>query len=340
MKIDCMDYFAGFGGFTSGAQAAGSNVVVHVAVNHNPNAIKVHAHNHPETMHFIEDLMKMPHSVFRGEIRVLLAAPACQGHSKAARPARSAFKRCSEYHDRLRATAWAVIDGARDIEPDAVIVENVPQFEQWAGFPAWRADLESLGYRVQIHHLRASDFGVAQLRDRVFISAVRGNAPVHVTPTTPGARLPASSCIDWNAGSWKPIGVSKGRALAKRKAAFAKFPHGSVCSLFSHNSYYNAWTEPFRTITTKYPSQTAIIRRDGQFRRLRPSEIARAMGFGTSHQVPKGLTLEQLARGYGGAVCPPVGSAIFKAVIAATPGLTLAAPQQARAEQTTFAFAA
>lgn len=51
-----VDLFAGMGGWTTGARAAGVNVVW--AANHWPTAVHWHAANHPETVHVCQDLQQ------------------------------------------------------------------------------------------------------------------------------------------------------------------------------------------------------------------------------------------------------------------------------------------
>lgn len=77
-----VDYFAGAGGFTLGAQLAGAQVVA--AINHNPLAVQTHARNHPGALHLCEDLTRFdPRRL--PPFDILVASPACQGHSARAR---------------------------------------------------------------------------------------------------------------------------------------------------------------------------------------------------------------------------------------------------------------
>ena len=344
------DYFCGLGGMSMAAELAGldaarrkgggvSLVEIGVAINHHGPALRLHSANHPGTVHWREDLLSFDHGIFgpaRGEpglIDVLLAAPACQGHSQAGRPSRaSGGEGVREYHDKLRATAWSVASAARDMAPAAIIVENVPQFLDWNDFGRWFSLIEGYGYRGEVHRLMASDFGVPQLRLRVFVSFVSSGGDVIVEPTTPGARIPASTCIDWDlqepkwagkAGMWKPITATRGKkALAMRLDAHKRYPKGVIVSDFGHDAVHCAFTEPWRTITTKSPSQTKIIRSDGMMRRPLPSELARAMGFPPGFKLPTS-TLGEADRGLGGAICPPAGQAVIDAVARAQ-GIKLA----------------
>jgi len=79
-SIKAADLFAGLGGFTEGAEAAGVDVVW--AANHWPQAVECHRRNHPRVEHLCQDLQQADWTtVPRHDL--LLASPACQGHSKA-----------------------------------------------------------------------------------------------------------------------------------------------------------------------------------------------------------------------------------------------------------------
>lgn len=103
------------------------------------------------------------------------------------------------------------------IMPRAVFLENVPGFAS-AKFASYREkitlDLLSLGYETKISVLRAADFGVAQVRPRCLIVAMRPSDMAHFrwpeattpTPVTVGEALldmMASRCLPWpGAQAW------------------------------------------------------------------------------------------------------------------------------------------
>src|SRR5690242_5304548 len=95
-----VDLFSGAGGFTCGAAMAG--VPVAFAANHWPLAVETHKLNHPTTQHVCQDLRQADWTALP-KYDLLLASPACQGHSTASQPQRR------QYHDAMRATAWAVV---------------------------------------------------------------------------------------------------------------------------------------------------------------------------------------------------------------------------------------
>lgn len=89
--MEAIDLFAGAGGFSEGARLAGVRVTW--AANHWRQAVEYHGQNHPETVHACQDLQQADWREVPGH-DVMLASPACQGHS----PARGKEK---PHHDAL-----------------------------------------------------------------------------------------------------------------------------------------------------------------------------------------------------------------------------------------------
>lgn len=302
-----IDLFAGWGGFTLGAQAAGARVVW--AANHWPLAVQAHAANHPGVHHECQDLRQADWTRLPA-FDLLLAAPACQGHSTASQPRRRA------YHDALRATAWAVVDCADVTEPRAIIVENVPSFRRWRLYPHWRQALQTLGYLVSEHEITATAHGVPQRRRRLFIVALRRPGFYWRSPNV--REEPAfGPCVEWSGGRWRPL--SEASPGARERIALAQRQHGRRCVIqhVSLSTRAKAATglplsEPLRTVTTK--DQWCVV--DGRrYRPLTVRETARAMGFPDSYQWPEEATRRDKITGLGNAVCPPVATALVSSVM-------------------------
>ena len=291
-----VDLFAGWGGFTLGAQDAGVDVLW--AANHWPLAVEAHALNHPETAHVCQDLRQANWSELP-EYDLLLASPACQGHSTASQPKRR------RYHDALRATAWAVLDCADQTEPRAILVENVPSFLRWRLYPLWRQGLEQLGYHVEEHRILATAFGVPQRRERLFISAAR-NGPIKLV--TPKMELEPAfrPHIEWDAGRWRPVGNARPKAMERILAGRERFGERfAVQHVTGHRGI--TLDEPLRTVTCQ--DQWAIVDGDN-YRPLTIRETARAMGFPDSYGWPDGCRRRDVIKGLGNAVCPPVAASL------------------------------
>jgi DNA (cytosine-5)-methyltransferase 1 len=305
--VKAVDLFAGWGGFTLGATQAGASVVY--AANHWPLAVQVHAANHPTTHHECQDLRQADWSALP-EFDLLLASPACQGHSQAAQPKRVGATRRA--HDALRATAWAVVDCVEVTRPRAIIVENVVDFRRWDKFDLWLEALRRDGYSLQQHIITATSHRVPQQRQRLFVVGTRnGRAlPLRLPRLLSGAPEFAP-CIEPNATGWRPIaGCPFPRARTSLQAAASKYGRALVQYTTGHTGI--SLREPIRTITTK--DQWRLVEGD-QYRPLTLREYARGMGFPDSYTWPDGLSRSDVVKGLGNAVCPPVARDVVRAVM-------------------------
>jgi DNA (cytosine-5)-methyltransferase 1 len=298
--INAIDLFAGAGGFSTGAQLAGVRVVW--AANHWQAAVETHRANHPETKHSCQDLHQAdwqnvpPHDL-------LLASPACQGHSRARGKDRP-------HHDQARSTAWAVVSCAEFHRPAAIVVENVPEFTRWLLFPAWKEALAVLGYALSINLLDAADFGVPQHRRRVYIIATRSQAPFHFKHA-PQPFCPVSSILNGPCGQhWSPIRTkcenTRARVRAGRKTHGDRF----LVAYYGNEDGGRSIHRPLGTVTTR--DRYALIE-GTKMRMLTVDENRAAMGFPASYKLPPN---KRLATHFlGNAVCPPVARAVISQLI-------------------------
>lgn len=295
------DLFCGFGGSSAGAKLAGFEVAW--ACNHDPTAIKVHEMNNPKTEHACEDALLTNYFDDVPDCDFLMASPACQGHSTASQPKRR------RYHEKSRASAWAVIQAIDAKRPRTVVVENTPGFVKWDGFDAWLYAIECFGYSVQVHFLNSADFGVPQLRRRMFLVA-RQDGPVElIVPNTPW--VPFESVLEEVEDGWISIEDAcdgdKVRLREGRKKCGDRF-------LLQQTTNHRGvpLDQPIRTITTK--DHWKLVEGD-RMRRLTVGELMRGMGFPSSYIVPDGLSRTLAIKGIGNAVCPPMMQAILQQVV-------------------------
>lgn len=298
-----IDLFAGAGGFSTGARIAGAQVLW--AANHWPAAVRWHAANHPGTVHACQDLQQAD---FRDAPAhdLLLASPACQGHSRA----RGAEK---PHHDALRSTAWAVVTCVEVHRPAAVIVENVPEFADWALYQPWCAAMHALGYALSPMVLDAADHGVPQHRRRLFIVATRSKHPIELDLLRRD-HVPASAVIDMEAGRWAEIRrpgrsaatlarVFKGRSDLRRGRFLIPY-YGSGSGLTGRSL-----DRPIGTLTTK--ARWAIVK-GARMRMVSAKEGLLLQGFPAGYQLPdsepEAWTL------IGNAVAPQVAADVIDAL--------------------------
>lgn len=291
------DLFSGWGGFTCAAEQAGVDVVW--AANHWPLAVEAHALNHPQTEHVCQDLRQADWTALPA-YDLLLASPACQGHSSASQPNRRPT------HDAMRATAWAVVDCADATEPRAILVENVPRFKHWRLYPQWRSALEALGYHLTDVVVTSSRHGVPQRRTRLFIAGTRKPQArafyeFHDVATERVQEPSFGAYIDWEQGNWRPRRAALPGAQERMERAVRN--HGPRC-LSQHVTGHPGvpLDEPIRTITTK--DQWVVVDGD-RYRPLTVRETARAMGFPDGYSWPETASRTEQIVGLGNAVCPP-----------------------------------
>jgi DNA (cytosine-5)-methyltransferase 1 len=296
--MKAIDLFAGWGGFTEGAQHAGVDVVW--AANHWPLAVQAHQMNHPATEHVCQDLRQADWTAVP-TYDLMLASPACQGHSEASQPRRN------KTHDALRATAWAVVDCADYTEPSALIVENVPAFRRWRLYSHWVGALQGLGYHLQEMVLTASEHGVPQRRDRLFIVGTR--EPAHLELACE-PEPPFGPCLENTDEGWRSIRSASDNVRVR--IAKGRRNHGRTF-LTQHVTGHPGvgLDEPIRTITTK--DQWALV--DGAYYRpLTVRENARAMGFRDDYAWPETATRREQITGLGNAVPPPLATRLIQEV--------------------------
>lgn len=300
-----IDLFAGAGGFSTGATMAGVNVVW--AANHWPLAVQYHAANHPESAHACQDLHQADWSQVPSH-DLLLASPCCQGHSPARGKAHG-----NPQHDASRSTAWAVVSAAEFHRPSGAVIENVPEFLNWALYPAWQAAMEALGYKLSPHVIDAADHGVPQHRERLFIVATRSKALLQLKLER-REHVSAASFVDFNAGRWSQVDKQgrSPRTLARVAAGRAAHGHRFIAPYYGSGSGVTGrslW-RPIGTITTK--DRWSVIDHD-RMRMLTAQECRAAMGFPIDYQLPP--QHHRAVHLLGNAVCPPVAKDVIEALL-------------------------
>ncbi|MBV7418470.1 DNA cytosine methyltransferase [Comamonas sp. CMM03] len=303
--MKAIDLFAGAGGFSTGATMAGAQVIW--AANHWPLAVQYHAANHPDADHLCQDLHQADWSLVPST-DILLAAPCCQGHSKARGKAKG-----NPQHDASRSTAWAVVSAAEYLRPQAIVVENVPEFLEWDLFPAWELAMQKLGYTLAPHIVDAADNGVPQHRVRMFIVATRSRSPL-VLDLPKRQHIPASAFLDFDSGSWSPINKPRRSCATLARVSAGRAAHGDrfLAPYYGSGSGTTGRSlhRPIGTVTTK--ARWALIDGD-RMRMLTVPENCAAMGFPRDYRLP--APAHQAIHMLGNAVCPPVARDVIAALM-------------------------
>lgn len=195
-----IDLFCGAGGTSSGVEYASVDgrkcAEVVACVNHDKNAILSHMANHPNTLHFTEDIRTLELSPMVARLQekkaehpkakvVLWASLECTNFSKAkgGQPRDADSRTLAEHLFRY----------IEALQPDYIQIENVEEFMCWGeldenGKPIskrkgidyihWVRNVCGYGYDFSWRILNAADFGAYTSRKRYFGQFARTGLPI------------------------------------------------------------------------------------------------------------------------------------------------------------------
>ena len=181
-----VDNFAGGGGASTGIELA-TGYSVDIAINHDPEAIKMHKANHPNTKHYCENVWAVdPAKACTGHpVALAWFSPDCKHFSKA--------KGGKPKDKNIRGLAWVACRWAGLVRPRVIMLENVEEFKTWEPlgrrhhpikakqgktFEKFVQQLTDLGYEVEFRELVAADYGAPTMRKRFFMIARCDGKPI------------------------------------------------------------------------------------------------------------------------------------------------------------------
>ena len=230
IKLLYIDLFCGAGGTSTGVEKAtfhGDKCAKVIAcVNHDANAIASHAANHPDALHFTEDIRTLelsPLVAHTERLRllhpdaylVLWASLECTNFSKA----KGGMPRDAD----SRTLAEHLFRYIEALRPDYIQIENVEEFMSWGdmdenGHPIskdkgksyvrWVNNVCKYGYYFDWRILNAADYGAYTSRKRFFGQFALHGLPI-AFPKATHAKCPAkyehSLFPADNMQPWKPV---------------------------------------------------------------------------------------------------------------------------------------
>ncbi len=181
-----VDNFAGGGGASTGIELA-TGYSVDIAINHDPEAIRMHKVNHPNTEHYCENVWAVdPVKACKGHpVGLAWFSPDCKHFSKA--------KGGKPKDKNIRGLAWVACRWAGLVRPRVIMLENVEEFKTWGPlnrghhpiknkqgktFERFVQQLTDLGYEVDFRELVAADYGAPTMRKRFFMIARCDGEPI------------------------------------------------------------------------------------------------------------------------------------------------------------------
>lgn len=225
IRLLYIDLFCGAGGSSSGVNSArldGEQCAKVVAcVNHDANAIASHASNHPDALHFTEDIRTLElsplithinkcHAEYPEALVVLWASLECTNFSKAkgGQPRDADSRTLAEHLFRY----------IEAIDPDYIQIENVEEFMSWGevdengrplsadwgrSYLRWVNNVKRYGYNFERRILNAADYGAYTSRKRFFGIFAKKGLPI-VFPEPTHSRTGEVALFD-TLHKWKPV---------------------------------------------------------------------------------------------------------------------------------------
>ncbi len=241
-----IDNFAGGGGTSTGLERALGRPV-DIAINHDPEALAMHAINHPRTKHLLESVWAVNPLKVTGNqpVGLVWLSPDCKHFSKA--------KGGTPVSKNIRGLAWVGLRWIALCKPRVLVMENVSEILSWGGliigpdgtarpdpakkgktFESFVRQIRAHGYAVEWRELRACDHGAPTIRKRLFLVARRDGLPIcwpdatHADPSSEDALAgvlkpwrSAAECIDFDLPSQsvfdrkRPLVTNTMRRVAK-----------------------------------------------------------------------------------------------------------------------------
>lgn len=200
IKLLYIDLFCGAGGTSTGVENARyadeQCAKVIACVNHDANAIASHTANHPDALHFTEDIRTLELSplvehvdrmkkIYPDALIVLWASLECTNFSKAkgGQPRDADSRTLAEHLFRY----------IEALNPDYIQIENVEEFMSWGDmdengkpiskdkgrcYEKWKRNVRKYGYDFDWRILNAANYGAYTTRKRYFGIFAKRSLPI------------------------------------------------------------------------------------------------------------------------------------------------------------------
>lgn len=179
-KPNIIDFFCGCGGISKGFEMAGYNVLL--GIDNEVSALKTYTHNIKSAKGLPIDLFRedflneIEDAVGTNPIDVIVGGPPCQGFS---------LTGPRNFDDKRNQLYLAMIRAVAHFQPKAFLIENVPGMANLYNGEIKDEIIKrfsNLGYNVSWKILCAADYGVPQIRKRLFFVGLKNDFFEFPTP--------------------------------------------------------------------------------------------------------------------------------------------------------------
>ncbi|WP_231619548.1 DNA cytosine methyltransferase [Fictibacillus sp. 5RED26] len=229
-----IDMFCGCGGLSRGFLDAGYDVLL--GIDNNKSALKTFKENHDGAIAMDGDLfqgstiLEMAHLTDNKSIDLIIGGPPCQGFSLTGK---------RDENDERNTLFQSMVNAVGFFQPKAFVLENVPGLATLYNGKAKEniiKEFSNLGYTINSKVLYAPDYGIPQIRKRLFIVGLNNgmNFDFPEPVCIPGNYISCEEAIgdlhDFN----DDLGVDVCKYLNDPKTPYQKKMRKNSIHLFNH----------------------------------------------------------------------------------------------------------
>jgi DNA (cytosine-5)-methyltransferase 1 len=203
-----IDLFSGCGGLAFGFRTAGfpiSHGIEMVKAAADTASYNLYWRFGDEGQHHCGDITELDTEIFRDSIGkegcIVIGGPPCQAYSQAGR---AKLKSLGEDRSHINDSRGQLFEHflrfAMELDARAVVMENVPESVDYGGLnvPQHVCEiLEEKGYNAVWTILNSADYGVPQVRERVFVIAVKKSESAEISLPVPSHKSPDGKMTNW-----------------------------------------------------------------------------------------------------------------------------------------------
>lgn len=245
-RFKVIDLFCGCGGLSLGFIQAGFDVVL--GIDNDDAALKTYNYNHKNSVGIKENLFEddsinnIEQELYKKEkshsIDLVIGGPPCQGFS---------LTGSRDINDSRNTLYLAVVKCVKKFKPKAFLIENVPGMATLYNGVVKKQIIntfEDIGYRVTVTKkpLLAADYGVPQMRKRMFFVGVRddickkvGSEFIFPSPTNvPINYVTCKDAISDLQGREDDLGKEEDNYIYEPKTEYQKLMRKNSDKLYNH----------------------------------------------------------------------------------------------------------
>lgn len=233
-KPTVIDMFCGCGGLSRGFMDAGYEVLL--GIDNNKDALVSFKENHGSAVAMNGDLfqgstiLEMASLTENKQVDLIIGGPPCQGFSLTGK---------REEDDERNSLFQAMVNAVAFFQPKAFVLENVPGLATLYNGKARDAIIKEfgdLGYTINDQVLYAPDYGVPQIRKRLFfVGLLNGEKFEFPEPTlTPDKYVTCGDAISDLHDFTEDLGAEVSEYQSPPKSKYQKMMRKNATQLFNH----------------------------------------------------------------------------------------------------------